>query len=247
MNTRARTNVLDDSTQLSEVLSSLARIEVQVQKIDPLYNMFSKLKTDIDENTKKLTDLHHENRVLKNRVMAIEQRERLDNLEISGLPTSPNETVKDICMKIAHIIDMKLDVNDILACHRVPTRVEGKPPNIIVHLRDRALRANFIRTYKLFTKKNHKLLANAIHPTLGNQPIYVNEHLCPAMKLLRAEVKRKALAKDFNFVWIDEGQIKVRKDKEKPLVIKTYDDLNKLDRVNRDAAAHQAGSNHGSA
>lgn len=241
MNTRARLQ-----EESSEVLSTLRRIEAEVKKIDPLYSMFSQLQTGIDVNSKQIHDLKLENASLKNKVMAVEQRERINNVEISGLPTSHNENVKNICMIIAGKITCNLDEKDILACHRVPTRVPGKPPNIVVQLRDRALRADFIRSYKLFIKNNNHLFGELVHPSLGQQRIYINEHLCPDMKILRAETKKRALANGFKYIWVDEGQIKVRKDKEKPIVIKTFNDLTKMGRDNRDEDSQLASTSRDS-
>lgn len=229
--TRSKSNYPEDNNMANsaqDILNTLARIETEVKKIDPLYRMCSQLQENTQTNAKQINELKAENTVLKDRIVALEQRERNSNIEITGFPQTSNENTRNIVEKIAFKVGLKLEVRDILACHRVPTRVPNKPPNIIAHLRDRLLRAQFVSACKNFNKTKGYLSANIIHESLPNTKIYVNEHLSPDMKVLRATVKQKANESGYKYVWVEEGRIKVRRDKEKPLIIRHPADLIKI-------------------
>lgn len=236
-NVTVRSNAKSNANinQSDPVMSTLARIEkmmeeqaCKLEKIDPMYKLCQELAGKQSATEIKVSDLQQENEQLKCRLMAIEQRTRINNIEITGFPQTQNEDVKLIITTISQKIGYPIEKTDIMACHRVPTRVSGNPPNIVAELRNRPQRSALISSYKKHIKTNGTITGDSIHPTLGDAKIFIYEHLTPEMKDFRRVVKNWANHNGFKYVWIDEGTIKVRKDKEKPIVIKSTADLAKL-------------------
>lgn len=217
------------------IMNMLSNIQGEVKKIDSicsqLTEMDKKFTANLVDVNDRLSVVERENVLLKGRLSSLEQRSRIDNVELSGVPFTKNENVSAILLKLATIIGFSLAPNDILIAHRVPTYISNAPPNIVAHLRDRRLRANFISKYKEFAKSTqHK--RPCVHDFFnGNNysRVYLNEHLCPEMKKLRGKVKSLADKSGFKMVWVDEGRIKVRKAPgSEVIIIRDELDLDKL-------------------
>lgn len=157
------------------------------------------LKTKLVECTAKNAKLESENAALhakcsflentvqslENRLVQTEQYSRKTNLEIQGVVKTENKCLSDPLSKLGSTINEPIAASDLETCHRVPTR-SGDRTNIIVQFKSRAKRDS------VFHKARKMRLTNTDLGLEGSSSVYVNEHLCPALKkLLAMAVKRK--------------------------------------------------------
>lgn len=159
---------------------------------------------------------------LETRTTSAEQYSRNTNVEIQGVTQQDGESVHDIVAQIGLAVNEPVSTSDIESCHRVPNR-RGDKANIVVQFRSRAKRDTFLKKAKKMRLTNN----DAGHES--EVPIYVNEHLCPALKkLLGMAIKKKYECK-WKSVWSFNGKIFAKQVEDGPVVaIKTERDLDKI-------------------
>lgn len=164
---------------------------------------------------------------LSNRVNSLEQFNRSYNVEIQDVPEKPNENLISVVTNIASMFNYKLEINMIDNIFRVPTQIEDKPKNIIIRFLSKLCRDKFLTTVKLARKDlgtNQGFKLDGI-----SNRFYINEHLPPQTKLLLKQAREKARSKNYKFVWIQNGNVLVRKEeKSKIISIARAEELNAL-------------------
>lgn len=123
---------------------------------------------------------------------------------------------------IAITLKAKLCPDDIDTIHRVPTKKKNQE-NIVVKLISRTKRDEILQK-----ACKQRLLAS----TLGyesNEPMYVNEHLCPENKVLLGKTVQKKREMNWTFAWVSQGKILMRKtENSRVLQAATEEDLAKV-------------------
>ncbi|XP_046683409.1 uncharacterized protein LOC124369447 [Homalodisca vitripennis] len=159
------------------------------------------------------------------RLRQIKQYSRKSNIEIQGVPVTNNEDPVLIAIDVGKSLGVELKTEDVMAAHRVPTFKPRSIPPLIVQLRDRRLKNTCIAAYK----KNRKLTAKDINPSLSNNNVYVNDHLTPETKNLLRVTNIKARENNYKYVWCNEGQIFMRReDGQKCIRIECEEELFKV-------------------
>lgn len=184
--------------------------------------------------------MEHENKVLQsqvsdlnNRLNQFEQLSRDCNLEIQCVPERKSENLKTILHELTTTIDCKLPEHELLNFHRV-ARVNPqstRPRSIVVRLSSPLVRDKLIAAVKSFNKSHVSDKLNTSHLGLGGEkkPIYVCEHLSPSNKQLHAAVRKVTKDKNYQFVWVRNGRIFIRKDvNSKSYIVKDLEFLNSL-------------------
>ncbi|KAI5645680.1 hypothetical protein NE865_02347 [Phthorimaea operculella] len=198
------------SNQQKELSARVDVLSAEVGKTKTLENDLAELKIKFDD--------------LQNEQYVSQQRDRMNNVEILGIPEKSNENVTQYLLSIANFVGAQISNSDIVHIHRVPTRVPGKPKNIIVKFKSTLLKDTLIsavRNKKSITTTDLKINDAATS-------VYVNEHLVPYYKALQKEVRVAAKASGYEFVWIRNCKIYVRKNKTSPaFVIQYRSDLQK--------------------
>lgn len=217
------------STDIAELKSQLAIIKNDLTETkDNIKGSLRNLTQDVNEVKEDTQHIKSDVDALKNQVLALQQRSRINNIEITNFPATLNEDTSKLVLQIAKVINFPLTADNIIACHRVPTRIAGKPANIIAHLRDKKMRADFVKAYKQYSKKFNfkKPTSSDIFKGGNNQRFYINEHLIPENKLLFGQTRSKAKACGFKHIWHADGTIHARvSDKSKIFTINTAADL----------------------
>lgn len=239
---KAQTPVND----MDKLIGMVQNIEMQMGKFDSIEKQIDNLKQfmkqEINAVKKELSDRieiveekqeenEKEAHYTLRRLNELEQRSRLDNIEITNFPVSTNEDPTTIIIQISKAIGFELNPQQILACHRVPTRAVGKPPNIIAQLENRKLREDFLQKYKAYAKNHNykKPCANDIANGLPTTRFYINEHLTVHNKKLFAETKEKARQLGYKYIWISNCKINVRQnERSKIIIIASAQDLSRL-------------------
>jgi predicted RNase H-like nuclease (RuvC/YqgF family) len=142
-----------------------------------------------------------------------DQRERLLNIEVVGMPEIKNENPSELIMKICKHIGVSIMEGDILQVNRVSPRIkiQGRPRVIIAKLKTRLLKDSIIS----LGRKN-RLNTKDIGITGEAKPIYINEHLTPHNKQLLKKCKEIAKNKEYQFVWSKNGRIFIRQNDTAP-------------------------------
>lgn len=146
------------------------------------------------------------------RVTAQDQYSRNKNLEIKGVPLTEDENLVNVLGKVGDVLGAKIEEHDIETCHRVPSRKNDSNQNIVVVLNRRAHRDEIIE------KARKKRITTEDLGFNGKTPVYVNEHLCPALKKLLGMTIARKKEMNWRFAWAKAGKVFARKAEASPIV-----------------------------
>lgn len=138
------------------------------------------------------------------RIVELEQYSRNRNIEIKGVPVAENESLPDILDIIGRSVEESITADDIEVCHRVPCRGTSQS-NIIVQFCSRTKRDSVLE------KARKKRLSTTDFGFRQQAPIFLNDHLCPALKKLLGTAVAKKKDSGWRFVWTRDGKIFGRK------------------------------------
>lgn len=220
--------------ELSELKSIKAEFSDLKYSVESVHHSVASLSSRLDSlgqevqslQTAKEEILSLQNRVaqLEKRANEDEQRSRLNNVEIKGVPFTASENLYTYINKISEIINYKVAKDQINYIMRVPTRGDKTTKNIIVSLHNRYIKEDFVaaaRTCKPFTTANLGLT--------GDKRIFVNDHLTLYHKSLLNKTKALSKEQNFAFTWVKGCKIFIRKNATSPVInIKSDADLMKL-------------------
>ncbi|XP_046688631.1 uncharacterized protein LOC124374467 [Homalodisca vitripennis] len=169
---------------------------------------------------------------MKEQIQDMQQYSRLQNLEISGVPVSPNENVFAVLQAIAAAINTPWRRDDVSAAHRLgsPRGRQARPPNIVVRFVSRTVRAEWLQAAK--SKRN----LDAVHISSAYSPssVYINEHLTSYTKALLNQAKTMVKDRQLAFAWIKEGRVLVKNTAdERARRVRSFEDLGVVDRGRR--------------
>lgn len=224
----------DFRTEIREMRTDLRDIKTSIEFINGTFeDMKQKIETVMSENAV----LHQENITLRERCSAIEktakenvvrmtnceQYSRNHNLEIKGVPPSNSENLTAVLGSLGEIVGEPILPTDIEICHRVPTRDPGKS-NIVIQFQRRLKRNAVLEK----AKSKRRILASDLGLSSPNL-VYVNEHLCPTMKMLLGKAISKKREHGWSYVWVRGGKIFARRSESTPVVSITHeDDIGKI-------------------
>lgn len=160
----------------------------------------------------KLSDLE----LLDQNVNDVEQRARLNNLEIFGLPKQKTENLVSITCKIATKLGVPLTGEDIDYSTRIPSRIKnnGLPKTVIIRFKSIQLRDSLLSA----ARKKRGLSSTDIEIPGESKPIYINEHLTLKNKSLLKATRTKCRELGFQNVWTRNAKIYVRQHNKAPAV-----------------------------
>ncbi|XP_046966955.1 uncharacterized protein LOC124534966 [Vanessa cardui] len=223
-------SILDEfTTKTNEVLASINFLEDQYENI----------KKDLSARNEVIKTLQLENKTLhskvndlQTRLTLVENQSRASNLEIQCIPEHRSENITSTVKQLAANVKYNLSDTDIQSCSRIMkiNKESPRPRSVLVKFSSPRVRDNFLAATIAFNKqakcKEDKL--NTSHLGIGGnkQPIYVTEHLPPATKALHAEARIKAKELKYEFVWIKNGRVFMRKSKSSDYkIIKSSESL----------------------
>ncbi|XP_065224391.1 uncharacterized protein LOC135848416 [Planococcus citri] len=209
--------------RLKPIEQGLANISKQVGEHTQLISKVEKRVKDIEDNgCSKCTQIANERDELKDRVQVLETDSwnswieieglqnytRKDNVIVTGIPVSDQEDPYQIAIKAAELAGMKITAQDIVDCHRLPSRAKDSahPPSFIVKFVNRETKRRMIDGYRK-TKPTADTFGGD-----KNVKIYANEHLAP----LTSELFRQArsLKPMYEIVRCVNGIVYVQKNKQ---------------------------------
>ncbi|CAH1643145.1 unnamed protein product [Spodoptera littoralis] len=196
--------------RLDEFESRLTEVEEKVSKVDNLHETVNRLQTDLS-STKFLQSSN-------------EQRSRLNNVEIKGVPVKKDENLFSIFEAIGKRINYNCPKSQVNYISRVPI-FNSNEKLIIVSFLNRYVKEDFVAA----ARANKDLSTSDIGFQGSSQRVYVNDHLSIEYKKLLSKVKLTAKDKQYEYVWVKHSKIHVLKNKySKVIIIRKDSDLNKL-------------------
>ncbi|XP_046662764.1 uncharacterized protein LOC124355645 [Homalodisca vitripennis] len=200
---------MDESTNLMKnIKEELALIKKEKERLTA---MNSALNTEVTS--------------LRNRVRALEQYSRKNNVEVNGIPETPREDVVGLVRDVGAALGVEIQESDISTAHRVPSFGKDRLPPLIVQFSRRFIRDTVLGKYK--DKKG--LTARQINSAFSDKIVYVNEHLTPDNKIFLSKLKVNCREIGYQYAWCKEGKFFVRKCQgDRCIKVDSYDELNKL-------------------
>ncbi|KAL0808564.1 hypothetical protein ABMA28_013008 [Loxostege sticticalis] len=232
-----------NSMLVSALNYKLAPIEREIAEIKSsmsfMNESYEKMLKEQEESRRMIKEMQGENEGLKStvldltsRVAQLEQHARSKNVEIQCLPEKKHENLMNIVKTLGKTIGCEITDADIQHCTRV-TKINPnstRPRAIVAQFAAPRLRDSFLARVTVFNKSNPKAKLNATHAGLReDNAIYVTEHLTPALKDLHYAARTKAKKMGYDFVWIRNGRIFVRKSADSDYIwIKDTKSLDKI-------------------
>ncbi|XP_022189467.1 uncharacterized protein LOC111047937 [Nilaparvata lugens] len=217
------------------VLELRKSVELFSAKIDDYKLIIDDFKTEqfvIKKENEKLSKKVHE---MELQVIELQQYSRINNLEIHGIPQTPNEDVYAIIEDISKTLKLKNDALKIDIAHRLPTTNKHAIPPILIKFNNRIAKNNLFSQYKKIQSELKKLeppgqlRTTSINRNLQDGPVYINENLSTYYRGLLKGAKLFAKENGYKFVWVMNGKIYVRKHEDsRPIRLANHADLDRL-------------------
>lgn len=140
---------MEDSVKV--LLARSAIVSVKMKKLASLRNDVMKNTSDIKVLQEKVEKLETDRHFDAQRISDLEQRSRINNIEIVGFPVTKDENTDDIVRALATAVEFDLSTFDIVSSHRVRSYDPKKQPHIICSLRDKKVKNMFLKSVRGFT------------------------------------------------------------------------------------------------
>lgn len=220
-----------DIADLKLLKPELSEMKISVDfihnSVEALTGRVSEVSLEVESLLKTKDEVHHLQQkiiYLENTMKEFEQRSRLNNIEIKGVPVTSSENLLQVMDKLACLVGVKVSKEHINYIARVPSRNDKQHKNIIVSIHNRYLRNDFVSA-----ARNCKPITPGDIGLKGSNRIFINDHLTLDNKKLLNEAKSLAKEKNFSYIWVKNSKILVRKNSTSPIIaIKTNADLKKI-------------------
>ncbi|XP_046683402.1 uncharacterized protein LOC124369441 [Homalodisca vitripennis] len=178
------------------------KLDESVRVMKDVKTEFAVLKKENENLRIKNISLTNEVAKLNEKVRALDQYSRKNNVEISGLPVTPQENVVELVKGVGTALEMEIDKKDISAAHRVPTFRKDRHPPLIVQFVSRMTRDNIIGKFR----EKKKMTAQDVNASFPTDSMYVNEHLSPDNKVFLSNLKARCKEIGYTYAWCRDGR-----------------------------------------
>lgn len=242
--------------QFPILLEDTRRITEHIKEIDGRMSAYNDRLQMVESKLLIVTDLGDELKRASNTIRELRQENsirdqfsRLNNIEITGMPYAKGENLMSILHNMTVKVGINLAEDDVDYIQRVRTYAPAneKPGGVsgsLVHAGDAGTRSAAGRPPNIivrFTRRRRKdeLLA-AVRARRGlttadlgfngsSRNVFFNDHLTPQNKLILKRARELKIKCDYNFLWVRDCRIFVRKDeRSKSIRISGDDDLKKI-------------------
>lgn len=205
---------------IEELKSSVSFISCQYEDLNKIVSDKCKIIDDLqNENSKLIIEMND----IKSKLAAIDQQSRACNIEIQCIPEHKDENLLTITKHLSKAVSFPLAESDIVNYHRIPkaNQESDRPRSIVVKLLNPRVKDGILAAVKKFNRSHATEKLNTSHVGIPGkkQPFYVAEHLSPENKKLHAAARRVAKEKGYEFVWVRNGRIFMRKDTKSKIVL----------------------------
>lgn len=202
---------------LSDIMQAINELKSSIEFCSNKIDDFEKKLNVYSEKIKLIEPIKEKCDAMQIKVEDYEQRSRLNNIEIVGIPEKQNENLLQmVTVQLSKTIQCPIAEQDIDSIHRVASygHSNNKPKNVIVRFVSKLKKDKILACARKF--KN--LAANNLNFSETNS-VYINDHLSPTNKLLLRKVREAANENNFKYVWVRQCRIFVRKNDNSPIII----------------------------
>ena len=217
----------NENPSTKDIMVILREIFNSQQFIATKYDELIKRNLELENTCNKLSS---ENKALKKEVSDIKiEIKRIENtcnekkIEIHGVPQQEKEDLSDIVRKIAENFREEINKEDIEDIYRIQSKLKRNNPIIVSFVKKRD------KEKFLLMRRKKSLFTNEINMGETRSQIFINEYLSRKMKEILWKSKRLKAEKKFQFMWIRNGTIFLRKTENSEIIkITDQEDLEKL-------------------
>jgi hypothetical protein len=190
-------------------------------------------KEENKEMKKEIELLKCENDKLKNELSNLQSYSRRDNVVVTGVAETKNESVNEVFNSISKAIGSSLSSRDISVAHRLPSRKKGTSKPIVIKFLRRQDKVSWLGGFRSLSSEDDSgpgISAKIISDSLPDGRVTAHEHLIPSVLDLLNATRKFAREKGYSLTWVRDGNILVKKDENSRSVIqiKNENDLSKL-------------------
>lgn len=216
-------------TEMGELSTSVSFVSDKLDENAKLFKEFkdelAAVKRENAELRNQMDNVSDELYILRDKVRALEQYSRKNNIEISGIPATQRENVQKLVMDVGSALGIDVKEQDISAAHRVPSFNTKRIPALVVQFISRTSREDWLSKFR----EMKELSANQVNPSFPKHKVYINEHLCPDNKVFLARLKAKCKEVGYLYAWCREGKFFVRKAQgDSVRKINSYEEMDQL-------------------
>ncbi|XP_046684767.1 E3 ubiquitin-protein ligase TRAIP-like [Homalodisca vitripennis] len=217
---------------LEEVKSSMQVVSDALDKSNEMMKEIQKSYLEMKKENKELKEttfvLSRTVGELQDKVRTLEQYTRKNNIEISGIPVTPRESVNEIVKDLGKVLGVEVDDSQINLAHRIPSFKKERIPSIVVQFHARSTKEEWVSKYQK-RKQRSSLLASDVNVAYSRNRVFVSEHLSPDNKIFLSKLKEKCKDVGFKFAWCRDGRFYARKKEgENCVKINTLLDIDNL-------------------
>lgn len=208
------------SDRYDEIMAKMQGYELCEKKVDSNAAKIEKLNADIQEMEKQLV-------AFKMQTTDLQQRSRIQNIEINGFPETQNENLALVLTDIAKHIGVNFHLSSVNVAHRTNTQQEGRPRPIIVNFFGRGAKREWVAK----ARAKRSINSTEINKNLPRSKVFIGEQMCPEYKILMGKAKAAASAlgeREFQYVWFSDGRLLAKKNEN----CKAFSILTEKDIVN---------------
>lgn len=208
--------------------SKMSSMEKDIEDLKSAVQFTSQSNTSRTDSLKEelcATQSHLHN--LQKEIDDRQQRDRLLNIEIVGLPERKNEDLRGLLLDISQHINTTITSQDIDHIHRVQPRQKqvGRPRVIVCKLKSNIIKGNILAAFRKARGVNTEDIGIEGPPI----KLYIREHLTSKNKALYKDARIACERKGYKYCWIKNCKILVRRNDTSPfLEVRTSEDLKKI-------------------
>ncbi|XP_045485926.1 uncharacterized protein LOC123689655 [Pieris rapae] len=213
--------------EFSELKSSVVEASTIIKDFGlRLQNMEDRL-LEVEKTKELINGLQSRVDVLECERDAAEQWNRMNNVELKGIPQTANENLLDLIVSIGSKVNFAVTKQQLNFIARTPSRDYNHPKPIVACFNSRYVKENFVTAVRSFNRES-ALSANLLG-LRGSAKIFANDHLTTRNKVLLNKTKQLAKEMGWRYVWVKHCKIQARRSDSSPVcVIKSDKDLQKI-------------------
>lgn len=198
------------NSRLDEFDMRISDAECKISELEKMQVTINNMQSDLSK--------------VKFELSSNDQRSRLNNVEIKGVPTRKDENLFSIIEAIGRKINYSCPKSLINYVSRVPI-FNSNEKLIIVSFLNRYVKEDFIAAARAVKS----LSTSDIGLQGSSQRVFVNDHLSAEYKKLLSKAKIIAKEKKYEFSWVKHGKIHVLKNaNSKVIIVRRESDLNRI-------------------
>lgn len=220
--------------EVQNLRADLSELKTTTKATENTIKEFSLRFTKIESRLKLLENAKTEQASMKSQIEKIvndlnekEQWDRMNNVELKGIPQNKNENLLDLVCSLGKKIQYPISKTQLNFATRVQTRDPDHIKPVIVCFNNRYIKEDFIAAARAAIKISPILPSEL--GLQGRSNIYVNDHLTIQNKTLLTNAKKLGKEQGFQYTWVKNARIFLRKNDSSPIItIRTPKDLSKI-------------------